>query len=190
MATKDLLQLFCKSLEIPADGTKTTLQTRLCEKLCNKTNSTKTIKKDLLQLFCKTLTLDTVGTKAILQERICNKLCNKIKSSNAKINSKSTTILNMIKSKQNEKVILILKDVLEMYDDDVSIDSIIKSIVKLHNVKISKKDILIFIELVDALKKNDHDYIEEKLQEWDKKAKNGVLFVNMYAKHQKLNWKL
>ena len=189
MATKDLLQLFCNTLALPSNGTKIILQNRICDKLCNNSSSIKIITKDLLQLFCKTLKLDTIGTKSILQERICKKLCNK-PISNESNNTKIITILNMIKNKQHDKVFLILKDVLDMYDDDVSIDSILKNIIKLHNVKVNKNDILIFIELVDALRKKDQEYVEEKLQEWDKKAKNGIMFVKMYAKEQKLNWKL
>jgi hypothetical protein len=170
--SKDLLQLFCKILVLDTIGTKAILQNRICAKLNTKLNIT----KDTLQLICKSLQANTVGTKAILIENIRTKLCGAIMSSSS--TSSSKTLKSIITDQ--DKVYTILQDIIDMSDDDASYESIIKTISKTHNIKVSKKDVVIFLELVSSLKKKDYDFITEK-----NISKNDMLLLKIYAKYSK-----
>lgn len=131
------------------------------------------VTKELLQLMCKALSMPTTGTKEALRKRICSGVC--VDNSD----KKPKTLRSLVKA-QDDRVDVIVKDIVEMLEDDSTEISIIKSLGKLHNVKIEKNDVIVFAELYDAAQKRDYSYIEEKLEEWGTKGKWGVELMKVY----------
>lgn len=133
--------------------------------------------KETLQLFCKSLGISATGTKEILKARICAELCD---------GDKYVTFRYLLR-KKNDRAFLIINDIKEMIEDDSSVSSIVKSLGKLHRVKLEKIDIEVFADILDAHSKKDYGYIEEKLDQWNaKEVKYGVIMARIYAEHEQL----
>jgi hypothetical protein len=143
--------------------------------------------KEKLQELCQIINIPTSGSKQVLQKRICETICSTNTTEKAvKASVKITTLRGLIRYNKSEKMAAIAADIKEMLDDDSSEESIVKSLSKLHNVKIEKIDVIIFAELDDAANKKDYDFITEKIEEWGTKAKYGIELIKANTKDHKL----
>lgn len=133
------------------------------------------VNKDTLQLFCKALGVSASGNKMDLSARVCAELCGK-KTPIVSL-SKVKTLKGMLR--KGEEVKNILKLVVDLNDEDVDMSSIIKQVKGKFNVKIDKKDMDVFLDVVDASKKKDHALLDE-MQE-DKKYDFAFKLASSYG---------
>ena len=133
--------------------------------------------KDTLQLFCKTLGVSATGNKADLSARICDELCGK-KLSVVSL-SKGKTLKALLRSGDKQEVKNILKLVVELSDEDVDISSIVKQVKSKFNIKIDRKDLLAFLDVLDAANKNDITLLDEMSE--DKKYDTGFKMTKAYG---------
>lgn len=115
--------------------------------------------KVILQQVCKILQVSNIGTSKTLKSRICYT-----------INTDKNTI--------------IVKDIIEMLDDDSELANIGKYLSKKHNYKISKSDLSRFADIWDAAKKKDFTYITEYIEQYSPSKK--VLILLKSTNNQKL----
>lgn len=117
------------------------------------------VTKDTLQLFCKALGVSASGNKIDLSARVCAELCGK-KTPIVSL-SKVKTLKGILRSGDKQEVKNILKLVVDLNDEDVDMSSVIKQVKAKFNVKIDKKDMDLFLDVVDASKKKDHALLDE-----------------------------
>lgn len=133
------------------------------------------VTKEKLVSLCKSLELSTTGNKDELKSKICTALCSPESA------SVETTLRGAIRKKKWGKVVEVANDIREMLDDDSTEASIVKSLSKLHGLKIERKDVQVFATLTDSAKMKDYDYVTEKVEEWGQAEKYGVLLVKEWA---------
>ncbi len=151
--------------------------------------------KDKLVKMCKELGLPTTGTKQKLHSKIADVFCGTSaavvakKSASAapkKSATAATTFRGVIRAKNWELVKKVVADIVEMIEDDSDEAAIVRSLSKLHKVKLEKNDIIMFADMVDAAGKSDFGFIEERLDTWGAKAKYAKAMGLVYAKKEGL----